>query len=128
LAVFVAEAKSAKKDKKMGWRANTVKVCLTHLKDEQGVLLLTPPLLQQPAALATLTGRPSVRLAEEVAPPAGNGQVTGEVTWADLAAAHQSGNIDALALLARALKAQAEDLKSKVISSQTKLIENLTRK
>jgi len=124
LAVFLADPKSSKKDKKMGWRKDTAKVCLTHIKDENGDLVVPPPFARQQTALRP---RPSTRLPD---PPPTNGCVTHptEVTWADLAEAHSAGDLERLALLARALKAQSEILKSTVIESQTKLIEHLTGK
>jgi hypothetical protein len=131
LAVFVADAKAAKKDKKMGWRANTVKVCLTHLKDEKGVLILAPKLKTRRRSRSERTAPPLPsrvsRLPELDAPTNGNTVEPREVTWGELAVAHRSGNIDQLAALARSLKAQAETLKSKVIDSQTALSESLTR-
>jgi len=127
-AIFATDVKSSKEDKEMGWRGGSAKICLTHLKDSEGVLLVPPPLLAQvtPAILA----RPSSRLNEVVVEPSNNGDGgthhDTEVTWDDLADAHRSGDLNRLALLARTLKTQTEELKSKVISTQTKLIESYT--
>jgi hypothetical protein len=129
LAVFVADPKSAKKDKKMGWRANTTKICLTHLKDEGGVLVLPPPLLrQEPEQPLRLLAEHAQRFEGlEVSDPEDVGSSSvGEVTWADLAEAHRAGDLNRLALLARQLKSQTEGLKSKVIATQGRLIESLT--
>lgn len=129
LAVFVADPKSAKKDKKMGWRANTTKICLTHLKDEGGVLLLPPPLLQEPEQPLRLLAEHAKKFdGLEIVDPEelGNGSSPSEVTWSDLAEAHRAGDLNRLALLARQLKSQTESLKSKVIAAQGRLIESLT--
>jgi hypothetical protein len=130
LAVFVASASSTKKDKKMGWRSKTKKVCLTHLKDEQGVLIVPPPLLRQRAAPvpAAPVSRIKGLLPEQEEKPAnGNGHRFSVVTWDDLAKAHHDGDITRLALMARKLKTDNEKLKGRVIEAQEKLIEHLTR-
>jgi len=133
-AIFVTDVKSAKEDKEMGWRGGSVKICLTHLKDNDGVLLVPPPLLNQTAAKTVFTPRPSIgrsRLDNVVAESLGNddgsARHSAEVTWDDLADAQKAGDLNRLALLARTLKVQTEELKSKVISTQTKLIESITR-
>ena len=122
MAVFVAAANSAKKDKKMGWRANTTKICLTHLKDSDGELILPPPLLRQRATpeLSSFEGI-------EISEPESNGSGTGEVSWSDLAEAHRSGDVDQVAVLARRLKARTEELKTRVIDLQGRLLEHVTR-
>ena len=133
-AIFVTDVKSSKEDKEMGWRGGSVKICLTHLKDNDGVLLVPPPLLNQLATPPVFVARAAVgssRLDEAVAETLGNSNGSahhdGEVTWDDLADAHKAGDLNRLALLARTLKVQTEELKSKVISTQTKLIESITR-
>lgn len=126
LAVFVSDKKTAKEDKEMGWRKGTSKICLTHIKDQDGVLIVPPPLLTpREAPVPALPSR-----VKDLVETNGNGTgvSVGEVTWADLAAAHQDGDVNQLALLARDLKAQTESLKTTVIVSQARLIESLTRK
>lgn len=46
LAVFVTDPETVNDDKDMGWRSGTTKVCLTHLKDEGGNLVLPPPAMR----------------------------------------------------------------------------------
>lgn len=125
LAIFVADARTAKKDKKMGWRGGTTKICLTHLKDESGHLLVPPPLLQQEEDEAPLRAlAESASRSASVNEPS-NGD-SDEVTWAELAEAHRAKDVNRLASLARRLKSQTEALKSKVIEAQAAVIESLT--
>lgn len=129
LAIFVSTEKAAKQDKKMGWRKNAAKICLTHIKDQDGVLIVPPPILKKKKKKkASVLARPSRINSLIETNGNGTGVSIGEVTWADLAAAHQEGDIDQLALLARALKVQTGSLKTTVIESQARLIESLTRK
>lgn len=122
LAVFVADPNTVNTDKKMGWRGNTAKVCLTHLKDNQGVLVLGP----SPAPQNRLPDvEPTPGVVEQVQPVNGNGSHFSVVTWDDLAKAHQDGDINRLALMARKLKTDNERLKGKVIEAQDKLIAQL---
>jgi hypothetical protein len=115
LSVFLTKKSSSKKDKEMGWRGGTVKVCLTHLKDEEGRLLLTPPALRAAVAPVTSTDRPAnARIEHE-----------GVVTWEDLACASADRDLDLVIFLARKLKSENEKLKSKVIEAQDNLIEGL---
>lgn len=106
LAVFVADPSNSKRDKKMGWRSGGRKVCLTHLKDTEGNLVLPPPLIRQTVP------RP---------------EVGDEVSWADLAEAHRSGDLDRLAKLARRLKNHNEKLKTHVIDLQEELLDQLSQ-
>jgi hypothetical protein len=140
-AVFVTQPakkkKTAAKGKKgqakedMGWRGGTTKICITHLKDNDGVLILPPPVARQQRTIPTesrIKGVVEAHAAEATHAAAngnGNGQTT-EVTWADLSHAHSSGNLEALGYMARALKAETEKLKTKVISAQDKLLAHLT--
>jgi len=125
LSVFVASPKSLNQDKEMGWRGGTTKVCLTHLKDNQGVLVLAPPVLQGQRRIPEVT--PTVEAPAEIAKPAnGNGSRFTVVTWEDLASANQDGDINRLALMARKLKTDNERLKGRVIEAQDKLIEQLS--
>ena len=64
LAVFVGTPESFKKDKKLAWRKGQIKICLTHVKDNGGALLVSPPLLHRPTSTAET---PLVRLGEEAA-------------------------------------------------------------
>lgn len=128
LAVFVTTTKSSKKDKEMGWRGNTTKICLTHLKDKDGTLILPPPIERQSAPK---TDYPTSRFADikviEEKPAANGDRRIGTVSWIELAHAVESGNLDQVAFMARSLKAENDGLKSKVIAAQDRLIENLTR-
>jgi hypothetical protein len=116
-AVFVTEPACVSEDKQMAWRRNTVKICLTHLKTDQGALILPPPVLEVPSELKG----PLSTLAASA-----NGRRGSHVTWEELAEAHRSGNLDRLAHLARRLKADTESLVRKVVEAQDRLIEALT--
>jgi hypothetical protein len=121
-----------KEDKEMGWRGGTTKVCLTHLKDAEGSLLIPPPMFKQreesPPKLDASSRLAGLEVGEEEAQPQDNGNGSRlVVTWSDLAEAHRSGDINRLALLARQLKADTEMYKSKVIAAQDQLIDHLTR-
>lgn len=96
----------------MGWRGGTIKVCLTHLKDTEDRLLLTPSALRE---AVVITSRPAnARIEHE-----------GVVTWEDLACASADRDLDLVIFLARKLKSENETLKSKVIEAQDDLIEGL---
>jgi len=143
LAVFVTKIKPTKKVKKtktrgrgkkakakedMGWRGGTTKICITHLKDKDGVLILPPPLDRQPAPKADYPSRLDLKVIE--APEAlagtnGDGRST-EVTWIALSHAVQSGDLEQIAFMARALKSENDLLKSKVILAQDRLLAQLT--
>ena len=148
-AVFVTQpakkktptkGKKGKAKEEMGWRGGTTKICVTHLKDMDGVLILPPPVERQRQTIPTesrivmpirLKGEVDHAAAEvahaEVAHAAANGNgKPGEVTWADLSHAHASGNLEALGYMARALKAETEKLKTKVIAAQDRLLIHLT--
>ena len=128
-AIFVSDTKSAKKDKEMGWRGGSKKICLTHVKDKDGVLLVPPPLLNPKPRRETAPARSSSRISGFVAETNGGGSSethTGEVTWGDLAQAVQAGNLKQVAHFARLLKVENESLKSQVIEAQSKLIAHLT--
>ncbi len=125
LAVFVTTSKSSKKDKEMGWRGNTTKICLTHLKDKDGTLILPPPIERPPAPRADYPTARFAGLKVEETPAPNGDRRTGTVSWVELAHAVESGNLDQVAFMARALKAENDELKSKVIAAQDRLIENL---
>jgi hypothetical protein len=115
LAVFVTDPDEVNTDKDMGWRSGTTKICLTHLKDEEGELLVPPPILKQGFDLTPLT---------EDTP---GDRRTNEVTWVELAHAVADGDLERVAFMARTLKTENDSLKSKVIAAQDRLIEQLTR-
>jgi hypothetical protein len=133
-AMKASPAKGRKKRAKqdMGWRGGSAKICVTHLKDKDGVLVLPPPAARQTRTKLTTESRLKDVVeahdaeVEHAATSNGNGK-TSEVTWADLSHAHASGNLEALGYMARALKAETERLKTKVISAQDKLLVHLTR-
>ena len=122
-AVFLTTPDTVGEDKQMGWRKNTVKVCLTHLKTDQGALVLPPPDIENPAPVFASRLRTAP---VPVLPTNGDGANT-PVSWSDLADAHRSGNLDRLALLARRLKGENEKFVRKVVDAQDKLIEVLTK-
>jgi len=113
LAVFVTDPTANNEDKEMGWRGGTTKVCLTHLKDEDGELLVAPPTLCRER-------RPSSS--------ANSAPHEGVVTWEDLANVVADGDFNALVQLARALKRENEVLKTQVIEAQSDLIGRLRKK
>jgi hypothetical protein len=121
LAVFLADPETLNEDKEMGWRGGTVKVCLTHLKDSDGHLVLAPPALQ--IAQAALAPRPAA--AAPAAPAQELPTHEGVVTWEDLANADADRDYRLMVFLARKLKRESEELKTKVISLQEKLIATL---
>jgi hypothetical protein len=115
-AVFVTDPGSMNEDKEMGWRGGTTKVCLTHLKDEDGHLVLPPPALQvAQKALASQRRDTPTRPSEH----------TGVVTWEDLANAVADQDYALVTRLARRLKRENEELKTKLIDLQQRLIEQL---
>jgi hypothetical protein len=124
LAVFVADPKTMNEDKEMGWRGGTTKVCLTHVKDAQGALVLAPPSLRPHNRLPETLAESTV--AERPTNGNGNGKHSVVVTWNDLAVATQNGHINRLAFMARQLKADNERLKGMVIDAQEKLIAELS--
>jgi len=113
LAVFVTNPESAKEEKEMGWRGGTTKVCLTHLKDEDGNLVVAPPSLRA-ARKKTTSARGDVQ--------------EGVVTWEDLANTVADGDFNALTQLARSLKRENESLKTQVIEAQAELIGSLRKR
>lgn len=119
LAVFLTSPESYNDDKKLAWRRNTVKVCLTHLKDENGALLVPPPLRH-----SHVEEQPLTRLAAEV--ESAHKTSGADVTWSDLAAAHQAGDLNRLAIYARLLKQDNENLRQKTLALQEKVIDHLT--
>jgi len=124
-AVFLTTPESFQQDKRLAWRKNTVKICLTHLKDKNGVLLAPPPLLSQNAH----ADQPLTKLANEVAQAGEQRSEEDEdvsVSWNELARAHQAGDINKLAFLARALKRENEKLVRRTLAVQEKLIERLS--
>lgn len=115
MAVFLANPESLNEDKEMGWRGGTTKVCLTHVKDNEGHLLLAPPALQIAQQALASTPRPkAVSVTYE-----------GVVTWEDLAQVVADRDWNQLTHLARRLKRENEDLKVRVIEAQARLIEAL---
>jgi hypothetical protein len=121
LAVFVADEKDANDpDKKMGWRSNARKVCVTHLRDDEDRLILPPPFA------ATEDRSVFEALAKGDSAPTSEVQID-VVTWDALARAHANGDINLLAMLARKLKADNEQLRTRVLEVQERLIEQITR-
>ena len=123
LAVFVADPKTMNEEKEMGWRGGTTKVCLTHLKDEQGALILAPPSFGAPSF-----GRSRIKpeITPEQASTNGNGSQFSVVSWVELATAHQDGDINRLAFMARKLKTDNERLKGRIIDAQDRLLAQLS--
>ena len=114
LSVFLVEESTVLDDQKMGWRKGSIKVCLTHLKTEDGKLILPPPGLEGEDKPLTALAQSDQEVVE-----------VDTVTWSDLAEAHASGNLNQLAYLARKLMSENEVLSRKVIEAQDKLIQVL---
>lgn len=114
-AVFLTTPESNKEDKEMGWRGGTTKVCLTHVKDEEGNLIVPPPAMR--VAQEALERQQSPR-------PDLSGD--GVVSWEELAKAASDRDLTTLVMLARRLKRENESLRTKVIEAQGKLIEHLS--
>jgi hypothetical protein len=112
-AVFVTSPNTNKDDKHMGWRSGTNKICLTHLKDEEGNLILPPQALR---VMKEALDRP---LPQQDTP------IVGPVTWDDLANTVSERDWVRLTTLARRLKRENEVLQQRVIEVQDKLIEHL---
>lgn len=119
LAVFVADEHDANDpDKKMGWRSNAKKVCVTHLRDVDDHLILPPP-------FSTEDNRSVFEALVRDEPLPTNDSRGDVVTWDALARAHADGDITLLAMLARKLKADNEQLRTKVLEVQEKLIDQM---
>lgn len=104
LAVYVAEPESLGDDKSAGWRTGAAKICLTHLKDENDELLVSPSVVSVArAALAPVK----------------------VVTWEDLANAAADQDFQTMIGLARALKRENESLSRRLIEVQDRLIDQL---
>lgn len=116
LSVFVSKPNTNNEDKEMGWRGGTTKICLTHLKDGDGLLVIAPPALRSVRSRIT-------------APPAVGGEtslaVDGVVTWEALACAVADQDWALLTRIARTLKRENEGLKNRVIEVQNELIGQL---
>ena len=123
--MFVADPSTMNEEKEKGWRGGTTKVCLTHLKDEHGVLVLAPPTLTARQPVRRLPGLITDSGKLEAVSFNGNGTASAVVTWDDLVAAHQDGDINRLATIARQLKSDNERLKGKVIEAQDRLLATL---
>lgn len=104
LAVFAAPGKVFKKDKKLAWRTGAHKICLTHLLDEEGELLLPPP--------AVSVGQDALSEPQVV-------------TWEDLANAAADQDLHTLICYARTLKKSEELLLRKLVAAQEERIAQL---
>lgn len=114
LAVFTMDPETLHDDKDMAWRSGTTKVCLTHIKDEDGQLILAP---------AALTVAKSALERPRGPMPQPSNQL---VTWEALANVVANQDWAQLSFMARTLKRENEELKSKMIEIQSKVIESLT--
>lgn len=114
LAVFVGDPGSNNDEKEMGWRSGTTKVCLTHLKDEEGNLVLPPPAMR--VVQDALEKPPTVATRPE---PVDNSPVS----WDELAQVCSERDLGRLTLLARRLKRENDGLRQKLVETQDKLIE-----
>lgn len=126
LAVFVDNLKRRSKttEEEAGWRAFTTKVCLTHVLDEEGNLLLDT----ENTDLAVSGAEAGV---DEPDPSKnGSGRLTGvalpgpetlpaheTVTWEMLATAMAEKDLDRLSLYARELKAENEVMARRLIDA-----------
>jgi hypothetical protein len=117
LSAFVADPDTVNDEKDMGWRQGTTKVCLTHLKDKDGNLVLPPP-------------PPAMRVAqdaiEKAQAPRPVRSEAGPVSWDELAHTVADKDLPHLAFLARRLKTENDDLQRKVLVLQEKVIAQLT--
>jgi hypothetical protein len=104
LAVFVTDPEPTTPEEgedpsPMGWRRNTVKICLTHLLDDQGVPLLDEPHEEVLPPLPPSDASRFRFLTPTVQSP-DNGSV---VTWDMLAKAAEERDFSAIVLMARRL-------------------------
>lgn len=107
-----------------GWRTGTLKICLTHLRNEHGAALLPDaPVVQTvvekkvPRKKKT-SDNADVAITTETLPAPAHAMVT----WEALAHAAQSRNPEQLALLARQLKSENEMLVRSLLEAQRKVI------
>ena len=126
LSVFVTDpvvpAAKAKKDKKIGWRHGTVKICLTHLKDEDGKGLI--PLDVPLPARQKRTPRSDVSEPFATLPlPTNGGTGIRGVSRERIDEAHALGDVSALATYARLLKSEHEKMALRLVNAQAKLLE-----
>ena len=128
LAVFVTDpaVEFDEDDDAMGWRRGTNKICITHLKDMTGSLIVPPP-VEVPSSLAQefAGDRISRTMANEPVVEPNNGVRSKIVTWQMLAEAHAKGDANLLAHLARQLKTENETLVRRVIDAQGHLLDRL---
>jgi len=131
LAVFLTNpsTKTSDEDSAMGWRRNTTKICLTHLKDEAGSLLMPAPISDDnKQAFAGNRISRDIADAPSPLPPSrpGNGDSKPKVvTWEMLAQAHAAGDANRLALLARQLKSENDALTQRTLEAQGRLLDQL---
>lgn len=118
-AVFVMDPATKNDDRDMGWRNGTTKLCITHLKDMEGNLILPPSAME--VAQEALE-RQAVVTNTRVRSGAGD-----PVTWEELATTASERDWAHLVSLARRLKRENETLTQKVVDLQAKVIEQLTR-
>jgi hypothetical protein len=126
LAVFVTDPETTHDDKDMGWRSGTTKVCLTHLKDEEGTLILPPPAMkvaQEALRESSVANTPVLTPTPVVQPP--RPVDNAPVSWEELAQASAERDLGRVILLARRLKSENEALRQKLVDTQAKLIEHL---
>lgn len=115
-AVFVVDpnVEPAPEGERTGWRHGAAQVCLTHVQTADGT-----PVLEKTEAPAEA----------EQSPPAvvgiGAGSVPGIVTWPALAHAHARGDLQGLAMMARALKSENDYLMRRLIAVQDHAIVRL---
>jgi hypothetical protein len=116
LAVFLTDPDSKNDEKDMGWRSGTTKVCLTHVKDEEGNLVLPPPALR--VAHAALEPSAGVLPRAETAD-------NSPVSWEELAQVCNERDLGRLVLLSRRLKRENESLRQRLIDTQERLLSRL---
>jgi len=141
LGVFVDNLKRRSKatEEESGWRAFTTKVCLTHILDEDGVPLLETGKQSDPEVAEPEVAEPEVapkvepsnngsgRLPKAAVPTPETLPLHETVTWEQLATTLADKDFDALAILARRLKAEGEVQARRLIDAQDKVIVLLER-
>lgn len=115
LAVFTTSPDTINEDKSLGWRSGTAKVCLTHIKDSEGRLVLPPPAIRVAQSALEKVG------------PRTESTSSDPVTWQELAQTASESNWVHLVALARRLKRENEVLSQTVIKLQGSLLERLAQ-
>lgn len=126
-AVFVVDPnvdQTSEDGKKAGWRHGAAKVCLTHLLTTEGERVLPPEATVvnlDPVEVEDSEPQPKTPAPTYITPE----PLPGIVTWVALAEAHAKGDTNGLANMARALKAENENLVRRLVDAQDREIARL---